>query len=203
VVAVGRLVEKKGFAVLVEAASLLAARGVAFQVDLIGEGEQEQSLREQIHALHLESRVRMLGPRPQAETVCAIAEAAAFAAPCVVSGDGDRDGLPTVLLEAMALGTPCVSTGVTGIPEVVRPGETGLLVPQHDPKALADALERLLADASLRIALATRARCRIEQDFDARENGARLRRLIADAHVARALADGAGAAVPVAVGRIR
>ena len=200
VVAVGRLVEKKGFAVLLDAAARLAARGVEFSVDLIGHGELERTLRERVHELGLESLVHMPGPRPQAEIAHAVAKAAAFAAPCVVGRDGDRDGLPTSLLEAMALGTPCVGTDVTGIPEVLRDGETGLLVPQNDAAALADALERLLTDGSLRVELARRARRLIEEDFDARRNGARLRQLMAEAHgpaaarvAARADADGAAA----------
>jgi glycosyltransferase involved in cell wall biosynthesis len=182
VVAVGRLVEKKGFAVLLEAAALLAAKGLAFSVDLIGEGELEEPLRRRVHELGLGSCARLLGPRPQAEIVRVVAEAAVFAAPCVVGGDGNRDGLPTTLLEAMALGTPCVATDVTGIPEVLRDGGTGLLVPQNDPRRLADALQRLLADAPLRVELARRARHRIEEDFDARVNSARLRRLMAEAN---------------------
>src|SRR5207247_5805432 len=91
--------------------------------------------------------------------------------------DGNRDGLPTVLLEAMALGTPCVSTDVTGIPEVLQDRETGLLVPQGDAAPLAGALERLLHDADLRVRLASQARRRIEEDFDTTRNTARLREL--------------------------
>jgi colanic acid/amylovoran biosynthesis glycosyltransferase len=102
---------------------------------------------------------------------------AAFAAPYVVGRDGNRDGLPTVLLEAMALGTPCVATDVTGIPELIHPEETGLLVPQHHPEALAIALRRLLTNASLRVALAHRARCLIEAEFDIHRNAATLRTL--------------------------
>ena len=107
--------------------------------------------------------------------------AAVFAAPCVVGTDGNRDGLPTVLLEAMALGTPCVSTDVTGIPEVLRHCETGLMVRQHDPVALATALERLLDDAALRVRLATRARRLIEAEFDIPRNAARIRDIFAKA----------------------
>ena len=101
----------------------------------------------------------------------------------MVGRDGNRDGLPTTLLEAMALGTPCVSTDVTGIPEVVRDGETGLLVPQNDAAALAAGLERLLEDPSLRVSLAARARRRIEEDFDARRNSARVRQILLEAHI--------------------
>ena len=185
VLAVGRLVEKKGFDVLLQAAALMSARGVDFTVDLIGGGELEEQLRTQLDELGLGRRARLLGPQPQAEIVRAVSEAAAFAAPCVVGRDGNRDGLPTTLLEAMALGTPCVSTDVTGIPELLRDGETGLLVPQNDAAALATALERLLDDPALRITLAARARRRIEQDFDARRNSARLRQLLIDVHRGR------------------
>ena len=105
-------------------------------------------------------------------------KAAVFAAPCVVGEDGNRDGLPTVLLEAMALGTPCVSTDVTGIPEVIHDGDTGLCVAQHDAEALADALKRLLDDAELRTRLASAARRLIEENFDIHQNAARQRTLI-------------------------
>ncbi|MEW6637188.1 MAG: glycosyltransferase family 4 protein, partial [Actinomycetota bacterium] len=181
VAAVGRLVEKKGFTHLVEACGLLAEAGCRLRCRIIGAGPLEGGLRSQIADLGLEDRVELLGPRPQRETIRHVREAAAFAAPCVVGSDGNRDGLPTVLLEAMALGTPCVSTDVTGIPEVVRHEETGLMVPQHDPEALATALERLLDDARLRVSLAQRARALIEAEFDVRRNAARLREIFEEA----------------------
>jgi colanic acid/amylovoran biosynthesis glycosyltransferase len=100
-----------------------------------------------------------------------------FAAPYVIGKDGNRDGLPTVLLEAMALGTPCVSTDVTGIPELVRDGETGLIVPQHDAEKLAITLGKLLSDSDLRVKLSTQARNLIESEFDIYRNTAMLRDL--------------------------
>jgi glycosyltransferase involved in cell wall biosynthesis len=103
----------------------------------------------------------------------------------VVGADNNQDGLPTVLLEAMALGTPCVGTDVTGIPEAVHDGETGMIVPQHDPAALAVALERLLHDADLRVRFATAARQLIETRFNAEQNAARLRDIFAAASVAQ------------------
>ena len=99
-----------------------------------------------------------------------VADAAVLAAPCVVGADGNRDGLPTVLLEAMALGTPCVSTDVTGIPEALVDGVTGLAVPQRDPAVLARALAGLLDDGELRVRLATAARARVEELFDIDRN---------------------------------
>jgi glycosyltransferase involved in cell wall biosynthesis len=181
VVYVGRLVEKKGLADLIDACALLAGRGKTLECGIVGAGELETELRERIARLGVGSTIRLLGPRPQAEVIRLIREASAVAAPCVIGEDGNRDGLPTVILEAMALGTPCVSTDVTGIPEVVRHGETGLIVPQHDPAALADALERFASDAALRVSLAVRARERIEDEFDIRRNAAKIRALFREA----------------------
>ena len=108
-------------------------------------------------------------------------ESAVLACPCVVGKDGNRDGLPTVLLEAMALGTPCVGTDVTGIPELVRNEETGLCVPAGDPEALAAALGRILDDPAMRLRLSRAGRARIERDFDGAENAAQLRAIFAAA----------------------
>ena len=179
IIAVGRLVEKKGFSDLIEACAHLRDRGAPFSCRIIGGGELEADLRARIERFDLGAHVCLSGPRPQREVIERLRRAAVFAAPCVVGRDGNRDGLPTVLLEAMALGTPCVSTDVTGIPEVLRDGETGLLVPRHAPAALADALARLLTDAELRVRLATAARRLIETSFDVHRNAARLRTLFA------------------------
>lgn len=175
IVSVGRLVKKKGFADLIRACGLLAEQGHEFECQIIGSGDQEEALRWQIQQQQLQHRVQLLGPRPQAEVIRLVQSAAAFAAPCVVGEDGNRDGLPTVLLEAMALGTPCISTDVTGIPEVVRHQETGLLVGQHDPAALAAGLLLLLRQPNLRLQLAAQARQLIEAEFDIERNSARLR----------------------------
>jgi len=179
IVAIGRLVLKKGFGVLVEACARLAAHGRKFSCEIVGTGDQEAALRQQIAELGLGQRVELTGPRPQDEIVRHIQEAAVMAAPCIVSGDGNRDGLPTVLLEAMALGTPCVSTDVTGIPEVVHHEQTGLMVPQFDATALAQACERLFDTADLRVRLARQARELIEREFDIRVNAARQREVFA------------------------
>jgi len=175
IAAVGRLVEKKGFADLVEACAILRARGVAFRCEIVGTGPLEPALQALVQSHGLEGRVQLLGPRPRYEVIEHVRNAAVLAAPCVVGSDGDRDGLPTVLPEAMALGTPCVATDVTGIPELLKPGDAGLVVPEHDPPALAVALERLLTDPALRERVATQARRRMEADFDVRGTAARLR----------------------------
>ena len=177
IVSVGRLIEKKGFSDLIEACAVLADRGCQFTCQIVGTGELESALRSQIASLGLESVVELMGPRPQNEMLTLVQGGAVFAAPCVVGEDGNRDGLPTVLLEAMALGTPCVSTDVTGIPEVLQDGITGLQVPQHDPCALADAIERLLTDRELRARLAVQARRQIEAKFNSQQNAAMLRQI--------------------------
>ena len=92
-------------------------------------------------------------------------------APSIISADGDRDGLPTILVEAMALGTPCISTNIVGIPELVRDGDTGLLA----PPALADTIARLLNDPALAVRLATNARALIARDYNIHANTAQLR----------------------------
>jgi colanic acid/amylovoran biosynthesis glycosyltransferase len=177
IVAIGRLVEKKGFADLVEACALLEKKQCAFTCTIVGDGELDGALRELIGKHGLSTKVRMAGACPQSEAIRHIQNAAVLVAPCVVAADGNRDGLPTVLLEGMALGTPCISTDVTGIPEVLRDGETGLMTPQHDPVALAQRIAKLLDDAPLRCKLASQARQLIEQDFDIHANAARLRKL--------------------------
>ncbi|MDJ0719107.1 MAG: glycosyltransferase [Prochloraceae cyanobacterium] len=177
IVSVGRLIEKKGFTDLIAACAILAGRGCEFSCQIIGTGPLEVNLKVQIDRLGLQGRVELMGARPQLEVIDRVQSAAVFAGPYVVAPDSDRDGLPMVLLEAMALGTPCVSTDVTGVPEILRDRQTGLMVPQHDPVALAGAMEKLLIDSSLRVQLATQARHLIETQFDIHRNSAALRDL--------------------------
>jgi glycosyltransferase involved in cell wall biosynthesis len=181
ILAIGRLVEKKGFGDLVKACALLRERGCQFHCRIVGVGPCRDGLQEQIRELELQKRVEMIGPRPQREVIEEIYGAAVVAAPCIVCPDGDRDGLPNVIQEALALGTPVVSTDVTGIPEVVRDQDTGLQVPQRDPPPLAAAIERLLGDPRLRIRLAENARRMMEAEFDIRRNTARRREIFRSA----------------------
>ncbi len=187
VAAVGRLVEKKGFSDLVDAVALLVQQGRALRVDLVGTGPLEDELRAHLRALGLTDVVRMHGALPQGQVRRIVSQAAVFAAPCIIGQDGNRDGLPTVLLEAMALGTPCVATPVTGIPEVVQDGRTGLLVPEADPVRLAAAMARLLDDGALRTRLAEPARTLVEAEFDVHRQARALRRIFAGQAIARDL----------------
>ena len=181
ILAVGRLVEKKGFADLIDACALLNTAGRSVACRIVGAGPLEAELAQRIADKGLQDCVELTGPLPQEEVRREFRSAGVFAAPCVIGEDGNRDGLPTTLLEAMAIGAPCISTDVTGIPEVIRDGETGLVVGQHDAKQLAAAISRLLDDASLQVRLVQGARKLIEQDFDIHANTARLRALFSDA----------------------
>lgn len=174
IAAIGRLVTKKGFADLLHATALLVARGDDVTVDLVGTGELAGDLGELVTALGLTDRVVLHGAQPQHRVREIVTGAAVLAAPCIVAADGNRDGLPTVLLEAMALGTPCISTPVTGIAEAVRHEQTGLLVPPGDPVSLAMALQRLLDDRELGERLALAARDLVEQDYDTARQVRRL-----------------------------
>ncbi len=178
IISVGRLVPKKGFCHLINACRILADRGVNFSCEIVGSGELEEELGSQIKSLALADRIRLSGPLPQNVLREKISNATVFAAPCVIGPDGNRDGLPTVITESMALGTPCVASDVTGIPEIVRNGETGLIVRQGDEVALASGLEKMLLDGEERARFSRTGRKLIENEFDIHANVAQIRELV-------------------------
>lgn len=145
VLAVGRLVPKKGFADLIAAVGLLRDRGRApARTVIVGDGPLGEELRAMIHTAGLEGLVELAGPRPQEEVRGLLEEAAVLAMPCVVAPDGDRDSMPVVVKEALAMEVPVVASDEVGLPEVVHP-DWGRLHPPGDARALAGALEELLA----------------------------------------------------------
>jgi glycosyltransferase involved in cell wall biosynthesis len=158
VVGVGRLVAKKGFPHLVRAAAILRSQGVPVRVVLGGTGDLAGDLAEQVRAERCEAFVRLLGNVPHDQVGGLLAAADAVAVPSVRDERGNVDGLPNVLLEAMAAGCVIVASRVGGIPDVVEPERNGLLVPPGDPPALAAALRRLRDDPQLRSRLASAAR---------------------------------------------
>lgn len=177
VLAVGRLVEKKGFSMLVEAAARLRSRGIRVQVNIAGDGPLAAELEARISAADLHDHVHLLGPRTQAEITELMANHDVFAAPFVVGSDGNADGLPTVLLEAMASGLRCVAADVTAVGEVVRSGETGWLVPTGDLGAFTDALAEAVGPGD-HAPMADAARALIEEQFDSSRQAAQLRSLV-------------------------
>lgn len=174
ILAVGRLVEKKGFHDLIDACAILAERGTDFDCRIIGDGPLHGALTEQITTLGLDRHVQLLGPMPQEKLTHILDEASLVTLPCIITSDGDRDGLPTVLLEAMAKGLPVVTTTVTGGPEIVTEGKTGQLVPPGDPVALAAALQNLLCDPARAIWMGQAGRLRAEAQFDLSASSAAL-----------------------------
>ena len=177
ILAVGRLVEKKGLDHLVSACRLLADRGKPFQCRIVaGSRDLWDEISAQIQRLGLAEKVVLVPPLDQDELRRWYRSASVFTLPCVVAEDGDRDGIPNVLVEAAATGVPIVSTPVSGIPELVRDGETGLVVAPRDPVALAGALERLLDSPELGVRLREGARARVEEYFDLRRNAVQVAR---------------------------
>ena len=149
VIAVGRLIPKKGFGDLIRACALLAEHGKSFGCEIVGEGPLENELHRQIDELCLQNNVVLTGPKPQTELRRRLAAANVFVLPSVIDRDGGMDNLPTVIMEAMATGLPVVSTNIGGIPEMVIENETGFLVQSGDAAAMADAIERVISDHSL------------------------------------------------------
>jgi glycosyltransferase involved in cell wall biosynthesis len=170
VLVVARLVEKKGVDQLIRAAALLRVRGADFTVRIAGEGPEWARLQRLVHELGVADRVTFLGPLTESEVQVEYRRASVFALPCQLLPNGDRDGLPNVLLEAMSHGLAVVSTTLDGVREAVVDGESGLLVAPRDEAALGDALQRLLADAGLRARLGTKARQTVAERFERRAN---------------------------------
>lgn len=174
VVAVARLVPKKGLPTLLRAIALLRERGVTARLEIVGGGPREDELRALATELGLGDALRLAGPQGRAGVDDALGRAQVFALPCRREADGDEDNLPVAILEAMQLGIPVVTTPVAGIPEAIIDGRSGLVVAQDDAAALADAIERLLGDAALREQLTAGAREVIAERFDVQRNVAGL-----------------------------
>ena len=168
----------KGHAVLLDAVALLRARGVTLRVVLVGEGPERRALEARIARHGLGDVVALRGALPHEEIPAILADASAMVLPSVTQPDGQMEGIPVALMEAMAAGVPVISTLLSGIPELVRDGEGGLLVPERDPAALAAAMERLATDPALAARLAVGARRAVERDFDRARNVARLEVLL-------------------------
>lgn len=171
---VSRLVAKKGLLDLVEALARVKAGGRAFRCVIYGDGPQGGKLERALARLGLDDDVELAGARTQAELPDLLARADLFALTPFVTGDGDRDGLPCAILEAMACGLPVVATAVAGIPEAVVHGETGLLAEPRDVDAIARHIASLLDDAALRARLGGRAREAIAREWSARDAVRRL-----------------------------
>lgn len=176
IVSVGRLRAKKGLDVLIDAVARLRAQGQDVEAEIVGYGPEHAALAAQIEALGLHGRVRLVGKLAREQVIERYARAAVYVQPARIAADGDRDGIPNVLLEAMAMGLPVVATRVSGIPELVTSGVNGVLVAPDDPDELAAAIGHLLARPQACASLACQARETVVRAFD---NGRNLQLLCA------------------------
>ncbi len=175
ILSVGRFVEKKGFPFLIEACRILREHGIPFHCRIVGEpDEQSQLVQDLIHRYQLEQRISIGSGVTQEELRTIYQEATVFVLPCHVVDNGDRDGIPNVLAEAMASGVPVISTNVSGIPEIIADRCNGLLVEPRNPVALAKAIEELLVDSDFRNTLAQAGRETICRIFDSSQTTKRL-----------------------------
>jgi glycosyltransferase involved in cell wall biosynthesis len=157
---------------------MLRDQALPFSLRIYGDGPLRESLASQIARLSMGTYISLGGAIPQEEVALQMQACHLFVMPCRQDRTGDMDGIPTVFMEAMATGRPVVSCPIAGIPELVRDGETGLLVAPDDPAALAAALRRLMCDDALRIRLGRQARVLVEQQHDQRLNTGRLLELM-------------------------
>ena len=174
ILSVGRLTEKKGFPYLIAACRRLKEQGYDFACHIVGEGPLRQELETLIAQLGLEDTITLCGAMPHEDVIEKYKKAMIFVLPCILSKDGDRDGIPNVLLEAMAMQVPVVSTRHSGIPELVQDRVNGLLVPPGDEEALTIALAELLDNPDLRGKLGQRGRQKVVKDFDVERNARHL-----------------------------
>ncbi|OGR28282.1 MAG: colanic acid biosynthesis glycosyltransferase WcaL [Desulfobacterales bacterium RIFOXYA12_FULL_46_15] len=169
ILTVARMTEKKGLDIVYKALAILRDRGVKFKHTLIGEGQDNEKIVQIIKALSLESVTTLAGTLPHEAVISYYAEADLFVLGCKIAADGDRDGIPNVMAESMAMNVPVAAPKVSGIPEFLEDGITGKMVPENDPYALASAMELLLTDEALRQKVIPKARERIIREFNNKE----------------------------------
>jgi glycosyltransferase involved in cell wall biosynthesis len=167
---VGRLIEKKGAEILIQACSQLKKGGFAFQCIIVGDGPLQPELEKQVQRLDLVEEVLFTGGLDQDSLMAYWQTASVFVLPCLVAANNDRDGIPVALMEAMALGLPVISTTVSGIPELIENRISGLLVPPGDSTELAEAVIQILSDKDQAIVYARRARVKIEREYNITQN---------------------------------
>ena len=178
ILSIGRLISKKGFDVLIDACASLQNGGHEFRGEIIGEGPLSAELQARIDRHGLGKQVLLVGPKSQAEIAARLSRATLLVLPCRVDADGAMDNLPTVVMEAMASALPVVSTDVGGVAEMVRNGESGLLVSQNDPLATAEAIARLIGDVELARSFGREGRKRAEELFSIEKNVRVLREIL-------------------------
>ena len=186
VLSIARLVEKKGLETVFLALRRLLDEGYSLRYTLIGDGEERGPLLNLLRRLGLDTICDWLGTRPHEEVLEQYRQADLFVLGCEVARNGDRDGIPNVFLESMAMGVPVLATEVSAIPELVEDGVSGLLVSPGQPEAMATAMTRLLLDSNLRSQIITAGRRRVKEEFDNRKLILDLAALFEEAGITRA-----------------
>ena len=166
ILTVARLIAKKGLPTVYKALKVLYENGIPFEHILIGDGEDRENVLALIKKLGLNAQSRWLGTQPHEVVLKHYQQAHLFVLGCEVAANGDRDGIPNVLLESMAMGVPVVATDISAIPELIETEKTGILVPPGQPGQLAEAMIRMLTDTELRSRVIPAARQRVLQEFD-------------------------------------
>ena len=185
ILSIARLVEKKGLPTVFRALRNLLDQGYSLRYTLIGDGEKRQSILNQIRDLGLEGIFTWLGTQPHHRVIDEYRKADLFVLGCEVARNGDRDGIPNVFLESMAMGVPVLGTRVSAIPELVEEGRTGLLVEPGEPKAMAQSMVKLLGDEELRHRIIDSARRRVREEFNNRELIQKLAEIFEEAGLTR------------------
>lgn len=178
ILTVARLTAKKGLPTIYRALRILCDQGIELEHTHIGGGEDREKIEALIRDLNLGSVARLLGTRPHEVVLDHYKNSDLFVLGCEIAPNGDRDGIPNVLLESMAMGLPVVATDISGIPELVEHERTGLLAPPGKPEKLAETMLRLLSDGELRKQVITAGKLRVRQEFDNRQ----LIRALADVY---------------------
>lgn len=184
IVSVASLQPYKGLEYLIRACHLLQERGVTnFRCRIAGGGELHESLCELINSLGLNECVELLGPQTQEAVASLLQTAHLFVLPSIITQSGKMEGLPVVLMEALAVGLPVISTNISGIPEIVKPGVTGQLVPPANPTALADAIADVMTNPETAYVRSREGRELVEREFSLEHNVQHLSRLFQPAIV--------------------
>jgi len=168
ILTIARLTAKKGLPTVLRALKLLTSQGLSLKHILIGDGEDRERILALVNELGLTSVTRWRGTQPHQEVLKHFRNTDLFVLGCEVASNGDRDGIPNVLLESMAMGVPVVSSNISAIPELVENGVTGLLVPPRQPDRMAEAIQRMLIDQELRNRVIPAARQTVAKGFDNR-----------------------------------
>jgi glycosyltransferase involved in cell wall biosynthesis len=183
ILSIARLVEQKGHHVLIEALAMLKARGIDFTWVVVGSGPRQAILEELVKAKGLLAWVEFKGDQDSDKVMALLHQADLFVLPCLRTKNNMMDGIPVALMEAMAVGTPVVSTQLSGIPELIEDRVSGFLAPPDDAAALADILAGIIKTPGLLEPVKREARKRVERDFAADRNAGMIYRLFMEDQV--------------------